>query len=493
MDTRTQNVTHLKARILKLVPAGTFAMERFLSFVDISVDEYCPTACVETGPQPRLHVNATFVDEHCECDEHLFVLIMHELRHVMLGHTGLYSRTTVEQNIAFDAIINATLCQEMPEPVYTRFFKALNSTKSVAERLLRPPDRWEKHRGKIVGKITSKDIPKLYGVKRMSRREKSILHRLYFENPGDVCADEIVELLHDQDSMPEEGPVLLGDHESPQDDGQPIEADARLQFGDGDRAAVADPVFGDIVRDMLEHTHAHGKLAGAGLKVADYLLPKAPDARREFLAALRILLQKAGVLNQPRANNPTWKRRTTDTTFATVLPEWRDRHASAREAVFGQPPVLFQSTCQIVRPRMRYHDQAHVYLDISGSMGHELPWLTTALDPLERRGACRLFVFSTVVDTIRHGRLLTSEVQNTWGTSINCVLEHVLSFKEADMPRRVVVLTDGYTGTPETKLAQDIQDKRIGLYVGLIGHSSDYWLRDLARLVEELPSPIRED
>ena len=75
-------------------------------------------------------VNPDFVAEHCVRDEHLFLLVMHELWHVLLGHTTLYARPTAAHNIAFDAIINAGLARQHPEAAYRGFFEALNPVDS---------------------------------------------------------------------------------------------------------------------------------------------------------------------------------------------------------------------------------------------------------------------------------------------------------------------------------------------------------------------------
>ena len=36
----------------------------------------------------RLLFNRQFVDEHCRTDEHLLMLLMHEMHHLVLGHTS---------------------------------------------------------------------------------------------------------------------------------------------------------------------------------------------------------------------------------------------------------------------------------------------------------------------------------------------------------------------------------------------------------------------
>lgn len=477
----------LARRLLNVLPAGTYAMHRFLDLVDVTVDEVSPTACVEAGAQPRLHLNKAFLETHCQTDEHLFLLVMHELRHIILGHTSLYPRITPLHNIAFDAIINATLCHEMPGAEYTAFFQAINDTDSTAGRLLRPPADWspQVHAGEWI-KVRSKDVPALYG-RKMSARERWLLHRLYYKNPPRVTVQEIVDLLESQAPNAEcPGVVLLGDHGRPHGSSA---AAATGRQGDADAGALRDAVMKSIMKDMAERWKSAGKARGLGGEVTDFLLEKERDPRRDFLAALRALLQKAGIFSNRDCRSFAWKPVVHTIETRSVIPEWRDRHAAAKEILLDAPPILYQSWVDRKSRRWSPTSESHVYLDISGSMSEELPWLAAALNPLETSGRCRVFVFSTVVDSVRRGRLLVDRVKNTGGTDINCVLEHILSLPKAKMPRKVVVLTDGYTGVPAPKLADQIKSHGIAMYVGLIGTASDYYLRSYAKLIEQLPNP----
>lgn len=119
-------------------------------------------------------------------------------------------------------------------------------------------------------------------------------------------------------------------------------------------------------------------------------------------------------------------------------------------------------------------------------MAHGLPWLVGALAPLRRRGAIRLSVFSTVVDEVKNARLGPAVLANTGGTDIDCVYRHVLGLPRPRTPRRVVVLTDGYTGAPETKLLVGWETRGIQLFVGLVA-SGWNTLRPHAAHIERLP------
>ena len=132
----------LKRRLVNCLPAATFELETFCRLAGIEVTDKIPTAAVECVYRPRLLINPEFVEKYCTRDEHLFLLVMHELWHIILAHTRMYSRATPAHNIAFDAIINATLSRMFPEPEYRGFFEKINPEEKFPQVLLRPPKGW---------------------------------------------------------------------------------------------------------------------------------------------------------------------------------------------------------------------------------------------------------------------------------------------------------------------------------------------------------------
>ena len=99
------------------------------------------TAAVECRLQPRLLINPDFVDAWAATPEKLLMLVMHELHHVLLGHTRLFPRLTRVDNLVFDAIINALLCRMFPAPEHTVFFTDFYDENHFPDCLLRPPSQ----------------------------------------------------------------------------------------------------------------------------------------------------------------------------------------------------------------------------------------------------------------------------------------------------------------------------------------------------------------
>ena len=128
-------------RILNVIPPRSFELMTFLSLFRVRFSNKTETACVTYGDSPELLLNQEFIGCHCKTDEHLFMLVMHELYHVILGHTRLFPRSTEVRNLVFDAVINALLCSLFPRPEFTSFFTEYYPPDKMPYTLLRPKGR----------------------------------------------------------------------------------------------------------------------------------------------------------------------------------------------------------------------------------------------------------------------------------------------------------------------------------------------------------------
>ena len=130
-------------RILDAFPSGSYGLLALLRLLDIVETDEVETAAVECTSMPRLLINPQFVEAHAATSERLLILVMHELHHVLLGHTRLFPRATPADNLIFDAVINALLCRMFPKPEHTSFFTDFYSDAEFPECLLRPPAGWQ--------------------------------------------------------------------------------------------------------------------------------------------------------------------------------------------------------------------------------------------------------------------------------------------------------------------------------------------------------------
>jgi hypothetical protein len=426
-------------RVLDAVPAGSYAMTALLSLLRVEVTRSVPTAAVSCKRRPVLMINPDFVESKCQSDEHLFLLVMHELHHVLLGHTRLFPRPTPAYNIAFDAVINAMLVARFPEQAYTSFFTGLYGAETGILRLLAPP-----------GEVELEDA---------ILRD---LHRALYES-NDVTAQEVFELIVRQVDC-EETPVerLLGSHGTTEEE----EAETSI-----------DPALFESVRSIVERWPAPGPSApGRALSslLHNHHVAVVSPERLVISVMRRALL---GAASRPGA------RRTVGTgqqRIETPMPDLRDRRATVIRSL-GRWPILNAS---VVCTKTRSSSRADVYLDVSFSLDALLPRLYGALTALRAHVATDVHLFSTVVETVSLERLCAGKVKGTGGTDLACVLAHVAEHR----PKKALVITDGYVGTPSGALVSRAgaacRDIRVLLTPG--GWRGDFI--GIASRIDELPS-----
>jgi hypothetical protein len=469
----------LRARLFDVVPAASFQMEKLLGLVDIVLSDAVPTAAVECSFAPRMLLNPQFVEQYCQRDGHLLMLVMHELQHIILGHTRLFPRVTPAHNLAFDAVINAMLCKQFPSEA--GFFQATNGWETFPGRLLRPAPGWP-------------TAPEPMG-DDASDREREVHDLLYEKEGQQVTYHELFELLVTEFETraaqaagagkiagAEQGlgdAVLLGDHGGPSG------------AGTFDEQATRDETTRSVLRRVVEDWPSPDQPLGGrdvGRSQKNWILEPIRSPREALRKALRRLLRRAGVTSG--AARVRQRRSCVETTIrvGTVRPQARDRRAHAWTRLHGAPPLLWRGRAKRTQQLRRPQPTAHVYLDISGSMDAALPTLAAALREPHRAGAIRLFVFSTVIGEAQPGDLAKQRFANTRGTNIRCVLDHLETFSAQHRPRRIVLLTDGYVGTVDPA---ELQRLRVSLFVGhyaVYGAQSAHGLAKVARHIEVLPA-----
>lgn len=94
---------------------------------------------------------------------------------------------------------------------------------------------------------------------------------------------------------------------------------------------------------------------------------------------------------------------------------------------------------------------ANIYLDVSGSMNREMPFIVALLNRLRKYIRMPFWVFSDVVAKAKIVKGFL-EAETTGGTSMNCVLEHIAKSK----PQSAVIVTDGYVEDVDMRLLKTI-------------------------------------
>ncbi len=425
----------LIARLIACLPAATFEMETLCRLAGIKVTREIPSAAVECKFRSRLLLNPDFVEKYCPRDEHLFLLVMHELWHIILAHTRLYPRSTMAHNIAFDAIINAGLARQFDQPEFRGFFEAINKADEFPGCLLRPPEGWPSNPQYLnIGPPGARRIIELlYPPNNWGRWSAPL-----YEEILNLLRDWIKEKIANGEMVVE--PMLLGDHSG------------------NDGTALDDPFMRDVLKRVTESwpsPYFETGQRGSGGQFADLFssLEAANEAaRRAFSNVLRRCLSPQYGGHRRRARTPV-----PGMAGMHVLPNPRDRLASARERL-GVQGVLWGQPGMVMARVPETPGRAHVYLDVSGSMMQILPHLLGLLLPYVARGEALVFQFSTQIEPMTLDELKRAKLRTTQGTDINCVLTHLLA---ANPPvHRALILTDGYTGTGQLELGAGDQGAR---------------------------------
>ena len=475
----------LEQRLAGSLPAGTVELETLCRLAGVVETDEVATAAVECVARPRLLINPAFVEEHCERDEHLFLLVMHEIWHVVLAHTRLFPRPTPAHNVAFDAVINATLARQYPGAAYRGFFERINPGDAFPGCLLRPPEGWP--RAPVYPGCGPKGTPGL--LRHLYPGLPAEVPETVFGDPWRMQAlqiptvpgfEEILALLRagswrrlGRRDGGADDVVLLGDHDDPA----------------GQERLLEDPLIGEIVRRTTGGWDGGvtGGSPGLGEALASARRGTAdPGAavRAAFARVLRNALGPAGAFGHRRVRIPEV------TPFGLgVLPNPFDRSRHARERL-GVAGLLWNQHGPVSQLRHELEPPAHVYLDVSGSMGSLLPRLLGLLVPYVQSGRAEVFQFSTRVEPLPLARLRGGELTTTYGTGIACVLEH--AFADPRL-RRAVILTDGYTGAAADGHRARLDERRLALHVVLPAECSfrDH-LQPIARTITVLP-PLGEE
>jgi hypothetical protein len=411
----------LAERILDAFPAGQYGLTALLRLVEIIETTDVPTAAVEVALQPRMKVNPVFASEQANTPEKLLMLIMHELHHVLLGHTKLFQRISVADNIVFDAVINSLLCRMFPQPEYVDFFTSQNSDARFPDCLLRPPPRWNPAR--------QVRLPR--GLRDASSRTQWAYTALYSETGADYY--DLFESLRAELTDTHRMPTLLGNHE-----GVAVHLDSC-------------PGLFEAVREIVERwPQPPSPVAGrslADLLVAEQHPPMPLRSNRQILTSLIRKVARAGI----GTNDKGW------TNVETYTPIFGFDKRSLVMTALGRPPLLYRHT---TRGRGRAGlEPVDIYVDVSGSIGELKGTLYGAVIDCRELVKPRIHLFSTKIHDVLPAELRRGICRTTGGTDIGCVAAHIA----AHNVKRAVLLTDGFVGRARGSHGEALCSAQLGV------------------------------
>jgi hypothetical protein len=402
-------------RILDCFPSGTYALHALLQLVEIVETTKVDTAAVECRIQPRMLINPEFVEAWAATPEKLLMLVMHELHHVLLGHTRLFPCITRVDNLVFDAVINALLSRMFPASEHISFFTDFYSDAKFPECLLRPPAGWTPQRYPATPPA----------LREVNRKKLASVHRALYSAKGATYHDIFDALRgHLTESMVQRV-VLIGDHDENGATAGHFEARSPLLMG-AVRQIVErwppppNPIAGRSLADLLKEERIGTERKPSNAKILSGLFRRIALARGCGRSVSRI--------------------GETSCEVTTPMPTF-DRRSIVLEAL-GVPNLLHRA--QIRHQNQIATEPVHVYVDVSGSIGDLKAALYGALlDCWEYVHPC-VHLFSTKVADVTFAQLRAGVCKSTGGTSIDCVARHM----QRNKVKRAVILTDGYVGRP---------------------------------------------
>lgn len=389
------------------------------------------SAATRVGEKAILLINPEFVEKHCKSEAHLLMLILHEAFHIILGHTRLFGKkATFIDNLAFDAVVNASLCKLFPQKMYVSFFMGINPSSSFPGCLLRPIEA---------------DTPKecLVVLSRLYSSDTSTYEDIY-----SLIEDLWVKLPH------KEGYILLGEE------------------GRGEYSPYMKKWAKALSKSLLSSGEAKASLASSPLWKS--YVPRPPE--KEVVKKMKRLLHYADIIPEKRKENvPIYGE--------IPIFSYGDRRAFLKEEI-SYPLLPIYTHPLKGRKKEEDGEKALVYLDVSGSMEEALPSLLPLFASLLKKKRCLLYGFSSRVEELNEESLLEGEYLTSGATDFDCIMDHYLSLEKP--PRKILIISDGLSSFSE-EMKEKMKEKGLSLYVGYIGKRIDLSsLAPLARKVVRL-------
>ena len=426
----------LKDQLFDCLPAGRYALSGLLRLVDVVETDAVPTAAVECHAQPRLFINPGFVALHAATPEKLMMLVLHEVHHVLLGHTRRLPRSTPQDNFVFDCVINALLCRMFPQPAYTALFRDFYPDDQFPACLLRPPEGWNPSIGQVP------TPPALEGRGLGPARQ---VHQALYSTEGATYDDirAVLRPLLVRRAASIDGVALLGDHDS---------------ASQGQTSATND-IFTNAVADIVRHWPSppepmRGTSLSDLLRNSSLAVTRKPNRREQLRALIHKIAAKSSSGSGARWLTPV------STVVETPVPG-PDRRALVSRAL-GATPLLYRSSLP-VQQSAPAQERVHVYVDVSGSMEGIKGALYGAVLDCHTQVHPTVHLFSTEVVDATLTQLRAGHCRSTGGTDISCVTRHMARRGV----RRAVLLTDGYVGEPDAAGRKALSRIRLGVaYTG---------------------------
>ena len=412
------------AQLELLIPYG---LEQLLSLIDVEESESIPSAAIPLGGRPKIYINPQFVEKHCQEDDALAALILHELHHLLLGHTRLFKRITPLHNIAFDAVINAMIARQ--EPRYATLFTQIYDPHTFPQCLLRPPE----------GFPYTPQFPT-----NMHDEFKHLILELYTSTQTTFL--EVFECITKNTHILSLHPMLLGSH------GKDVRG--ITQHDDPDLFAAVrhiverwpqpkDPKIGRSLRNVIDTKFLH--------------IEKQERPEDIFIRAIKNCADQGYIQLKNHLQRDTQS-------LHQCWPNMRDRRAFAFSQS-GVASLLYQKEL----PSQPAIHPVVFYFDVSGSMDSIISAAASAIIRCSQWIQKEIYIFSTKLFPITLEDLAKGSYRSTGGTSFDVVAQHI----HENHIRSAVILSDGYVGPTPKNFIPACKKANLQLILTPNGYSED--------------------
>lgn len=424
--------------LIELIDENPFAIRAVLRILEVEFTPKVQTLAVTCEERPRLLVNLDFVATHCRTDAQVKAVICHEFLHVLLRHTEQAKPLTAARHLAFDAVINAIIHRELGD-AYSSLMSEYYADSDTLQKLLRPMTVTEELHLSSHGRE----------INEPGNEWIRAWEALY---AGRLVADDIEALAKEVDASAGRGNRRTGPFRL---EGGLAKADHMLL---GDHESLGRPLQGGLA-DALDQ--AMKQMNGSGIWRSPKGRGIGANPYEGLFAAKNERLVK-------------WRRRTYDLLKRHATPDRKSRSSRELPRAYRLPVLSSQDRRAALKatwtpflPEASWTTHARqregstqIYLDVSGSMSAEMPLIIGLLGQLGRYIRRPFWAFSDVVApaVIENGIL---KAQTTGGTSMSCVIEHVL----ATRPEAAVVVTDGYIEALDPRWVKRIGSTRLHVLV----------------------------
>ena len=433
IPTEKFDIDEFRKNVIGAIGDNAVALSAFVRVADVIVDKSIATACITLEGIPEIHVNPDFVMKYATTPEHQFILVYHEIMHMILRH-GIKIRCR-RDNIIADALINSMICMQYPQSRYTRFFTNLYDEKKFPENILRPYSKFQK----------------------FTHRQKYRRLYSYFGIPWQDLTSFFEEIEEEKKEKGEElgETLLLGDHDN---------ADARNGHGDEVVEGIAQRLENSIKQACEEEVRKQ-----ADTIQRKYYRKQNPDynemnkevaecrsqgfASQVFLRSIKALrkrierkreIEKALIVQARQSLSSkietALKGMFPKIPLMTPIPNMRDRSAIAANEMgiykpFYKNPMLPKD-----------YGVCSIYLDVSGSMGEFVRLVYKVATDCQEYLDDKIHLFSNVIESISKEELLSGKCLSTGGTDFDIIIQHMDKMRT----KKAVIFTDGCASMSQT-------------------------------------------